>query len=44
MKFRAVSSESLLRRNLVTYGLGGVLLPFVGIKLIDLVVSHLPGM
>ena len=44
VKFRAVSSESLLRRNLVTYGLGGVLLPFVGIKLIDLVVSHLPGM
>jgi len=36
VKFRAASASSLLRRNLLVYGLGGVALPFVGIKLIDL--------
>jgi K+-transporting ATPase ATPase B chain len=34
----------MLRRNLLVYGLGGVVTPFIGIKLIDLVVSLLPGM
>jgi K+-transporting ATPase ATPase B chain len=34
----------MLRRNLLVYGLGGVITPFLGIKLIDLVVSLLPGM
>ena len=34
----------MLRRNLLVYGLGGVIAPFIGIKLIDLVVSLLPGM
>ncbi|MDQ1248175.1 MAG: potassium-transporting ATPase ATP-binding subunit [Actinomycetota bacterium] len=43
VKFRPLNSEALLRRNLVTYGVGGVLLPFVGIKAIDLIVSQLPG-
>jgi K+-transporting ATPase ATPase B chain len=33
----------MLRRNLLIYGLGGVILPFVAIKLIDLLVSLLPG-
>ena len=33
----------LLRRNLLVYGLGGVILPFVGIKLIDLIVHNLLG-
>jgi K+-transporting ATPase ATPase B chain len=33
-----------LSRNLYVYGLGGIIAPFIGIKLIDLVVSHLPGM
>ncbi|MFY2762598.1 potassium-transporting ATPase subunit KdpB [Arenimonas sp. MALMAid1274] len=37
VRFRAASASSLLRRNLLVYGLGGVLLPFAGIKLIDLV-------
>ena len=36
--------EALLRRNLLIYGLGGVITPFIGIKLIDLLVSLLPGM
>jgi K+-transporting ATPase ATPase B chain len=33
----------MLRRNLLIYGAGGVILPFVGIKAIDLLVSLLPG-
>ncbi|NHC44417.1 potassium-transporting ATPase subunit KdpB [Motilibacter aurantiacus] len=38
------SASALLRRNLLVYGLGGVVTPFVGIKLLDLVISQLPGM
>jgi K+-transporting ATPase ATPase B chain len=34
----------VLRRNLLVFGIGGVIAPFVGIKLIDLVVSLLPGL
>ena len=34
---------AMLRRNLTVYGLGGVIAPFVGIKLLDLVLSQLPG-
>jgi K+-transporting ATPase ATPase B chain len=41
VRFRALSAASLLRRNLLVYGLGGVIAPFIGIKLIDLVVSGL---
>jgi K+-transporting ATPase ATPase B chain len=37
VRFRPADASSLLRRNLLVYGLGGVLLPFAGIKLIDLV-------
>jgi K+-transporting ATPase ATPase B chain len=33
----------MLRRNLAVYGLGGIVAPFVGIKLIDLVVGNLLG-
>jgi K+-transporting ATPase ATPase B chain len=36
VKIRAISAEKLLRNNLLIYGLGGLLLPFVAIKLIDL--------
>jgi K+-transporting ATPase ATPase B chain len=39
VKYRAVGAASALRRNLVIYGLGGIIVPFVGIKLIDLLVS-----
>jgi K+-transporting ATPase ATPase B chain len=38
VKYRAMSAESLLRRNLWVYGVGGVVIPFLGIKLIDVVV------
>ena len=39
--FRAAGASSILRRNLLVYGLGGAVLPFVGIKLIDVVVTAL---
>jgi potassium-transporting ATPase ATP-binding subunit len=39
--FRAESAAASLRRNLVVYGLGGVILPFIGIKLIDLILTTL---
>jgi K+-transporting ATPase ATPase B chain len=39
--YRAMSAEALLRRNLLIYGLGGVIVPFVGIKLIDVVITAL---
>jgi K+-transporting ATPase ATPase B chain len=39
--YRPIGAEALLRRNLLLYGLGGVVIPFVGIKAIDLVVSAL---
>jgi K+-transporting ATPase ATPase B chain len=37
------SASQLLRRNLAIYGVGGLILPFLGIKLIDLLVQFLPG-
>jgi K+-transporting ATPase ATPase B chain len=39
VKFRAESAVVMLRRNLLIYGLGGIVAPFVGIKLIDLLIS-----
>jgi len=42
--FRPLGAAAMLRRNLFVYGLGGVIAPFAGIKLIDLVVSLLPGL
>lgn len=41
VKYRAVGAGKLLSRNLLIYGLGGLVAPFVGIKLIDLIVSAL---
>jgi K+-transporting ATPase ATPase B chain len=41
VRFRAASAAAVLRRNLLVYGLGGLAAPFVGIKLIDLVVGGL---
>jgi K+-transporting ATPase ATPase B chain len=37
VKFRPVGAASILRRNMLVYGVGGIILPFVGIKLIDLI-------
>ncbi|SMC46975.1 K+-transporting ATPase ATPase B chain [Fulvimarina manganoxydans] len=39
--YRALDAATVLRRNLLVYGLGGILVPFIGIKLIDVVVSFL---
>jgi K+-transporting ATPase ATPase B chain len=41
VRFRALGADALLRRNLLVWGLGGVVLPFIGIKLIDLVIVGL---
>jgi potassium-transporting ATPase ATP-binding subunit len=41
VKFRPLSAEALLRRNLLIYGLGGVIAPFLGIKLIDMLITTL---
>ncbi|MFE3765558.1 potassium-transporting ATPase subunit KdpB [Streptomyces sp. NPDC059104] len=44
VRYKPASAHDLLRRNLGVYGLGGLILPFVGIKLIDLLVSMIPGL
>jgi potassium-transporting ATPase ATP-binding subunit len=41
VKYRAVGAALLLRRNLLIYGLGGLIVPFLGIKLIDIILSTL---
>jgi K+-transporting ATPase ATPase B chain len=41
VKYRAIGAGKLLQRNLLIYGLGGIIAPFVGIKLIDLIISNL---
>ncbi|MBS0614685.1 MAG: potassium-transporting ATPase subunit B, partial [Proteobacteria bacterium] len=39
VSYRALGAAGLLRRNLLIYGIGGLIVPFVGIKLIDLLLS-----
>jgi potassium-transporting ATPase ATP-binding subunit len=41
VRFRATGASSILRRNLLIYGVGGAIVPFIGIKLIDLIVTAL---
>ncbi len=41
VKYRPLSAASLLRRNLLVYGLGGLVVPFVGIKVIDVIIHAL---
>jgi K+-transporting ATPase ATPase B chain len=43
VRYRPASASAMLRRNIYLYGVGGIILPFAGIKLIDLVVQFLPG-
>jgi K+-transporting ATPase ATPase B chain len=43
VRYRPVGATALLRRNLLIYGLGGLIAPFVGIKLIDLIVHNILG-
>ena len=40
VRYRAVGATAMLRRNMLIYGLGGIIAPFVGIKLIDLLVHN----
>jgi potassium-transporting ATPase ATP-binding subunit len=39
VRYRAIGAEGLLRRNLLIYGLGGIVTPFIGIKLIDMLIT-----
>jgi potassium-transporting ATPase ATP-binding subunit len=41
VKYEPKSAQALLRRNLIIYGIGGVIVPFVGIKIIDVVLNGL---
>ena len=43
VKYRALSASSILGRNILVYGLGGIIAPFIGIKIIDLVITLIPG-
>jgi K+-transporting ATPase ATPase B chain len=44
VRYTPSSASALLRRNLWIYGFGGLVVPFAGIKLLDLVIQYLPGM
>jgi potassium-transporting ATPase ATP-binding subunit len=41
VRYRAIGATALLRRNLLVYGIGGIILPFIGIKLIDVLLAAL---
>jgi K+-transporting ATPase ATPase B chain len=41
VKYRPLGAEALLRRNLLIYGFGGIIAPFLGIKLIDMIITHI---
>jgi K+-transporting ATPase ATPase B chain len=43
VRYRPIGATALLRRNVLIYGLGGIIAPFIGIKLIDLIVHNLLG-
>jgi K+-transporting ATPase ATPase B chain len=43
VRYRPSSASAMLRRNLWIYGLGGLIIPFIGIKIIDLIIYNIPG-
>ena len=43
VRYRPSSASAMLRRNLWIYGFGGLIIPFIGIKLIDLIIMNIPG-
>lgn len=43
VQYKPSSASAMLRRNLLIYGVGGLITPFVGIKLLDLLISLIPG-
>jgi K+-transporting ATPase ATPase B chain len=44
VRYRPMSADKMLRRNLGIYGIGGLIAPFIGIKIIDLLISLIPGL
>ncbi|MGW7073818.1 potassium-transporting ATPase subunit KdpB [Streptomyces sp. NPDC054866] len=44
VRYRPMSADRMLRRNLGVYGLGGLVAPFIGIKIIDMIISLIPGL
>jgi K+-transporting ATPase ATPase B chain len=44
VRYRPSSAASLLNRNIWVYGVGGLILPFAGIKIIDLIIQFIPGL
>jgi K+-transporting ATPase ATPase B chain len=43
VRYTPSSAATMLRRNLLLYGVGGIVAPFIGIKLIDLIIQFIPG-
>jgi K+-transporting ATPase ATPase B chain len=43
VRYTPSSAAAMLRRNLLIYGVGGIIAPFIGIKLIDLIIQFIPG-
>ncbi|MEW2426615.1 potassium-transporting ATPase subunit KdpB [Micromonospora sp. NPDC047644] len=43
VRYRPAAASKLLSRNLLVYGLGGIIVPFIGIKIIDLLIQFFPG-
>jgi potassium-transporting ATPase ATP-binding subunit len=43
VRYRPSSASAMLRRNLWIYGVGGLIIPFIGIKVIDLIIQFIPG-
>ena len=41
VRYRPLGAAALLRRNLLIYGVGGIIAPFIGIKLIDVIITHI---
>ncbi|MER5218783.1 potassium-transporting ATPase subunit KdpB [Streptomyces flaveus] len=44
VQYRPMNADRMLRRNLGIYGLGGLIAPFIGIKIIDVIISFIPGL
>ena len=44
VRYTPSSADAMLRRNLLIYGAGGIIAPFIGIKLIDLLIQFIPGL
>ncbi|MDF2259052.1 potassium-transporting ATPase subunit KdpB [Streptantibioticus ferralitis] len=43
VQYRPMSADKMLRRNLAIYGVGGLIAPFIGIKIIDMLITLIPG-